>query len=492
MKKKKGKCERAMLMLLFTLAATALLAGPVTAVTHTEVESVTRTIEPDVVDPEAEFIEVTLTISYTGPRQVVGITETIPEGFSFVSTTHPFWLQLESTPRVISFTVIAETETEMISEIKYTVKAPSSGRGTFEGEFVDLLVLTPGYFDDNKDFHPEKLEERLHPIEGETMIRVRGVGEGAGAKEEEATPTPTPFVPAVTKASRSFSVMEAGKEVATTFKDMDVSMITLKSDKNVNDVKVEVERIERTPDIPEPSGVSYTYLEITEENTEGAKIEGKIEFKVAKSWLTNNNIDEATVKLNRYDENEGWKALPSMKVSEDDDFVFFEAETPRFSTFAVTGEEKVEAAYVRLDTIAVVGVGEPLVVTGTTNRKEEFPIVISVKGPMELTPQTVKVEKGTFNAMFDTTGAMGGMYTVKVDDGDGHTDETTVEIVTAVPTPTPTPTPSPTPALAAEVPGFGANPPALYLILVVFFALVAVALIAGYVFGKRGKGGNVK
>jgi hypothetical protein len=29
---------------------------------------------------------------------------------------------------------------------------------------------------------------------------------------------------------------------------------------------------------------------------------------------------------------------------------------------------------------------------------------------------------------------------VKADDGDGHTDEATVEIVTAVPTPTPTKT----------------------------------------------------
>lgn len=458
MKEKSGKWKGLVLLSLFVLLATAaLLAGTATAVTHTEVESVTR-YAPSGPAPDAEF-DVTLRISSELPL-VVGIVETIPEGFSFVSTTHPAGNYSVSGQKV-AFAVIDE------KEIKYKVIAPPSGEGTFTGTWIDML------------------SEKKESIADTTVIVG---GEGAGAQEEEdtVTPTPTPYVPAVTKASRSFPVMEAGKEVATTFKDMDVSMIALKADKNVNDVKVEVERIERTPDIPEPSGVSYTYLEITEENTEGAKIEGKIEFKVAKSWLANNNIDETTVKLNRYDETEGWKALPSIKVDEDDDFVYFEAETPGFSTFAVTGEEKVEVVYVRLDTIAVVGVGEPLVVTGTTNRKEGFPIVISVKGPTEFTPQTVKVEKGTFNAMFDTTGAMGGMYTVKVDDGDGYTDETTVEIVTAVPTP------SPTPALAVEVPGFGANPPALYLILVVFFALVAVALIAGYVFGKRGKRGDVK
>jgi len=78
-------------------------------------------------------------------------------------------------------------------------------------------------------------------------------------------------------------------------------------------------------------------------NPGAAKIEGKVEFKVAKSWIAADNIDEATVKLNRYDESGGeWKALPTHKTGEDDDFVYFEAQTPEFSMFAVTGEKKVE------------------------------------------------------------------------------------------------------------------------------------------------------
>ncbi|MGB2841402.1 MAG: PGF-CTERM sorting domain-containing protein [Halobacteriota archaeon] len=138
---------------------------------------------------------------------------------------------------------------------------------------------------------------------------------------------------------------------------------------------------------------------------------------------------------------------------------------------------KVAAAVVTLDPVASVGIGEPLVVTGTTNRKEGFAIVLTVKGPMELTPQTVTVENGVFNATFDTADATVGTYTVKADDGDGHTDDATAEILTAVPatptpvvevtatpevtptipvaeataTPEPTPTPTPTPT-----PGFEA------------------------------------
>ena len=104
---------------------------------------------------------------------------------------------------------------------------------------------------------------------------------------------------------------------------------------------------------------------------------------------------------------------------------------------------KVEAAYVTLDTIADVGVGEPLVVTGTTNREEGFTIVVTAKGPKELTPATVSVKNGTFNATFDTTDAPVGMYRVEADDGDGHTDEVTVNIVTEV-APAPAPTAEPT------------------------------------------------
>jgi peptide/nickel transport system substrate-binding protein len=234
---------------------------------------------------------------------------------------------------------------------------------------------------------------------------------GSRAIEVPVTPTPMPThtpAPVVTKASRDIPVMEAGKETAMVFKDMDVSMIGLKADKNVSDVRVVVERIERTPDIPEPSGVAYIYLDIKVENAGGAKIEGRIEFNVMKSWIADNNIDEATVTLYRYEGKEGWKMLPTTKVGEDDDFVYFEAETPGFSTFAVTGEEKEE---------------------------------------VEATPTP-----------------------------------------TETPAATPTTTLRPTPAPALEVPDFGANLPALSLVLVVFFAFVSLLIVGLFVVRKRRKG----
>ncbi|NAS88979.1 hypothetical protein C4E24_04490 [ANME-1 cluster archaeon AG-394-G21] len=94
---------------------------------------------------------------------------------------------------------------------------------------------------------------------------------------------------------------------------------------------------------------------------------------------------------------------------------------------------KVEMPYVWLEPIAAVAVGEPLVVTGTSSRQEGFVIVVTCKGPVELEPKVVKIENGAFWCVFDTTDVTTGKYIVEVDDGDGHTDTVTVEILASSP-----------------------------------------------------------
>lgn len=54
---------------------------------------------------------------------------------------------------------------------------------------------------------------------------------------------------------------------------------------------------------------------------------------------------------------------------------------------------------------------------------------MTCKGPVELEPKVVKIANVVFEATFDTTGAEEGEYTVKADDGQGHTDTVTVEIL---------------------------------------------------------------
>ena len=164
MKQKSGRQEKLMLLSLFVLLVTsAFLAGTVTAVQGAEVERVTR-YAPAGPAPGAE-LEVKLAINGEPPL-IVGIVETIPEEFSFVSTTHPSE-HFEVSGQIVTFAVIDETE------IKYRVKAPSSGEGTFTGLWIDLLSEKEGNIAD-------------------TIIIVGGGG--AGAIEEETTPilSPTP------------------------------------------------------------------------------------------------------------------------------------------------------------------------------------------------------------------------------------------------------------------------------------------------------------
>ena len=120
-----------------------------------------------------------------------------------------------------------------------------------------------------------------------------------------------------------------------------------------------------------------------------------------------------------------------------------------FSVTAISAGEE-ETPYIRLDTLPTVEIGELLVVNGTTNRAEGVQILVTVTGPAELLPKLVRVENGTFNAIFDTSAAREGTYTVKADDGAGHTDEAIVNLKAPVPVSTPTPgtivTPAPTPS----------------------------------------------
>jgi subtilisin family serine protease len=84
---------------------------------------------------------------------------------------------------------------------------------------------------------------------------------------------------------------------------------------------------------------------------------------------------------------------------------------------------KVETPYVFLHPVPDVKAPAPLVAKGTSNRKDGYTIVVTCIGKVELEPQTVYVENGTFSATFDTTDAVTGTYVVKADDGDGHVAE---------------------------------------------------------------------
>lgn len=115
---------------------------------------------------------------------------------------------------------------------------------------------------------------------------------------------------------------------------------------NLTDVIISVAKLKEKPeDIDDvPTGnTTYIYL-VLELTSNGSDVSEddietiKINFKVEKSWIEANDIDKEKVTLMRY-KNGAWETLTTTYVSEDDTYVYYEAELSGFSTFAVVGEK---------------------------------------------------------------------------------------------------------------------------------------------------------
>lgn len=93
-----------------------------------------------------------------------------------------------------------------------------------------------------------------------------------------------------------------------------------------------------------PEGVIYKHLNIwvgsggfaTSNNIESAIVG----FRVSKDWIDKNHINADTISLQHYSKDK-WNPLNTEKVSEDNDYIYFEAETPGFSPFAITASKNI-------------------------------------------------------------------------------------------------------------------------------------------------------
>ena len=123
-----------------------------------------------------------------------------------------------------------------------------------------------------------------------------------------------------------------------------VQFVKFTSMKSAGQVATKVEILEDTSTLVDnpPSDIVYKNLNIwvgnagwaTERNIDDATVV----FTVEKSWITENNIDESSIALYRYSD-DTWHELVTRKIAEDANSLQFEAETPGFSPFAVTGKE---------------------------------------------------------------------------------------------------------------------------------------------------------
>ena len=131
--------------------------------------------------------------------------------------------------------------------------------------------------------------------------------------------------------------------------DNDIQYIEYTSLKNSGTITATVEVLKErsTFAASSPKGVIYRHINIwlgktgyvTETNLESPVIG----FKVDKSWIEDEGIDPASVVLNRYS-GDKWNVLSTTQTKSDDKYYYYQAETPGFSPFAITGVSLDEAA----------------------------------------------------------------------------------------------------------------------------------------------------
>lgn len=158
----------------------------------------------------------------------------------------------------------------------------------------------------------------------------------------EAPPSPvvstTPgkaviYIPAIAAGSKANVTIEKTEGV-------DFTEITITVRNKVNFVYIKITKLDARPsEITDIPGKVYHYINIVKDEIEDDDISSaEIRFKVEKSWLSDNVVNELNIVLNRYGDG-AWSELPTTKLSEDDDYVYYEAETTGLSYFAISERE---------------------------------------------------------------------------------------------------------------------------------------------------------
>ena len=155
-----------------------------------------------------------------------------------------------------------------------------------------------------------------------------------------AASAPIVSTPSEDKAKVYIPKVAANKETVVPIDKGDVTAVSLLVNSPVNSIYIDVNRLDAKPaDISDAPGKVFRYLEIKAPVlTANVLDKAKIKFKVAKSWIAENSADATKIYLNRFADGT-WNRLGTTKDSEDANSIVYLAESPGFSTFAISYEE---------------------------------------------------------------------------------------------------------------------------------------------------------
>ena len=135
--------------------------------------------------------------------------------------------------------------------------------------------------------------------------------------------------------------------IQNTNPNIDLDNVQLVLSEDAKDVKITIELVRDDVTITAPTGqfyaagapVVYQYLKIDLGGQEGKVKEATLSFHVEKSWVKRYDIDVSSIGLAHFKSND-WSSLPTEKVSEDANNIYFKAKTTSFSLFAILGKSQ--------------------------------------------------------------------------------------------------------------------------------------------------------
>ena len=286
--------------------------------------SVTSMTAPSSVSASSSFT-VSATIQNAG-------TETAGSTSSVTATLSSSQCTVSSATKTVG--TIAGSGTNSVS---WTVTAPSSGSSCT----LSLSVSgTPG--------GTATGSKSVTVTGGTSSSSSSSTGAGGGAGAAGTTPAGTKVTVTKGKATITIPFIAANKSALveiTKSEETNVNKISIAIRNAVNNLMINIEKVTEKPsEVSVPTGKVYHYLKIEKINlTDGNVNSATIDFQIEKAWISGNNIDDSTVALNRFSNNQ-WNKLATTKLREDASYVYYSAQSPGLSVFAITAAEKAVTA----------------------------------------------------------------------------------------------------------------------------------------------------
>jgi PGF-pre-PGF domain-containing protein len=121
-------------------------------------------------------------------------------------------------------------------------------------------------------------------------------------------------------------------EKSFTFRNeaIDITYINISTDLNVGNVEAIVESLRSTSSMisTPPEGRVYKNINIWvgDSKLKHRLITSDVGFRVNRTWIEDNDVSDQSVRLSIY-RSDGWHILPTEKIGENDEYIYYEADT---------------------------------------------------------------------------------------------------------------------------------------------------------------------